>query len=76
MQTYTFCVIIRKKTEKLDPMNLSQWDFWVFLKEEIINLLHGRKSISIAQLEREKYKPISVKKLAKKINMCIKDLKK
>lgn len=73
---YILCYHKEKNRKYLDPMNLSQWDFWVFSKEGIINLLHGRKSISIAQLERENYKCISVRELAQKINMCIKNLKK
>ena len=53
--------------DKLDPMNLEQWDFWIFSKDDIINLLKGRKSISIAQLQKEGYKPIPIINLKKKV---------
>ena len=64
---YILCY--HKETERgnLDPLNLKQWDFWAFSKDEIIRLLGGRKSITIKQLVKEGYQPVSVKDLKMEI---------
>jgi len=65
---YVLCYHKETDRKKLDPMNLSQWVFWVFSKNEIINLLNKRKSISIKQLKKEGFNGFEVKELYSKIN--------
>lgn len=65
---YILCYHKEQGRENLDPMNLNQWDFWIFSKDKIINLLNGRKSISVSQLRNEGYKPIPIGNIKNKIN--------
>jgi len=62
---YVLCLHNEKERGKVDPMNIDQWRFWVFSKEEIIKLLNGRKSISIKKLEQ--VKPVDFSDLGKAI---------
>ena len=64
---YILCYHKEKNRDILDPMDLYQWDFWIFSKDEIISLLKGKKSISISFLEKEKYKPIEIDKIYNKV---------
>jgi len=36
-----------------NPLDLSQWEFFVFTKKQVIELLNGRKSISLGTKKRE-----------------------
>jgi len=64
---YILCYHKEKKRDKLDPMDLNQWDFWVFSKNEIVSLLKNRKSISVSQLEKEEFKPITILEIYDKV---------
>lgn len=70
---YVLCYHKETERSNLDPLNLKQWDFWVFSKKEIIKLLNGRKSITIRQLIKEDHQPIGVinfkKKSLEKLNL-------
>ena len=57
---YVLCYHKEENIDRIDPMDLSQWDFWIFTKEEIVTLLNGRKSISISQLHKEGHSPVDL----------------
>ena len=66
---YILCYHKEKDRIKIDPMDLSQWDFWVFSKKEIIQLLDKRKSISINQILKEGYKPLIFNELRNSVEI-------
>ena len=65
---YVFCVLSHKEKKSVDPLNLSQWDFYI-LETKILNeKLPNQKSITLSSLL--KLNPICVKydKLNEEIN--------
>lgn len=64
---YVLCYHNEKDFNNIDPMNLNQWEFWVFTEKEIINLLRGRKSITISQLKKEGFNPLTIELLSQKV---------
>ncbi len=65
---YVLCYFNEKEREKADPMNLDQWNFWVFSQNEIIELLNGKKSISVKKLEENGIKSLNFNELKLAIN--------
>lgn len=65
---YVLCYHKEKDFDKIDPMDISQWDFWVFSINELKHVLEGRKSISVSKLIKKGYSPISLLEINKKIN--------
>ena len=59
---YVLCYF--KNAEK-DPINLSNWKFWVFPKKKMRKLLNEKKSISIKKLESSKNKGLKFNELRK-----------
>ena len=51
------------ESESADIMNLNQWKFWVFSKEEIVEKLKGRKSVTASELEKAGYIPLKASEL-------------
>lgn len=60
---YVLCYFHELVMGKADPMNLAQWKFWVFSKDEIIKLLDGKKSITVEGLEKKGYEGLQVNQL-------------
>ncbi len=60
---YVLCYLKEKDLTKINPMNLDQWMFWIFSRAEIINLLQGKASISVAALQNKKLDAIKFEKL-------------
>lgn len=56
-----------KEADKADIMNLDQWKFWVFQKEQIVALMNGRKSVTVSALERVGHKALTAFELRKAI---------
>ena len=48
---YIFCYFSPESHETADPMNLHQWSFYFFPKERLVEILDGRKSVSLKRLE-------------------------
>ena len=57
---YVLCYFYWRDPATADIMNLDQWKFWVFRKEELVKLMGGRKSVTILALEKEGYKHLTV----------------
>ena len=49
--------------EKINPMDLDQWIFWIFSRAEIMSLLQGKASISVAALQNKKLGVITFEEL-------------
>ena len=50
---YIICYFKSIEHNKANPLDLNQWEFFVFTKEQVIKLLNGRKSISLKTLEKK-----------------------
>lgn len=57
---YVFCLLACKEQDKIDPMKLEQWTFYVKETKEIDRILGGQKKINLNSLIR-KLKPIKAK---------------
>lgn len=64
---YIICYFKATKLESANPLDLSQWQFYVFTKKELIRLLEGRKSISLTYLEKKEKKPLTAHELKKAV---------
>lgn len=51
-----------------DPLDLNQWDFFIFTKEGIKKLLDGKKSLSLKKLEAKGIRPVLAEDLQKVLN--------
>ncbi len=51
-----------------NPLDLSQWEFFVFTKKQVIELLNGRKSISLGTLKKKGIKPVTAHELKNTIH--------
>jgi len=47
---YVLCYHFAEEIEDQNPMDLRQWKFWIFSKQQIKSILKTRKSISVAWL--------------------------
>jgi hypothetical protein len=65
-----YILAYHKETNRktIDPMDLDQWEFWVFSKQQIVSLLRNRKSISVSQLKKEDFLPIKFEEIKKQVN--------
>lgn len=50
---YVLCFLHEKNRKIVNPMNLKQWTFWLFIKRDIQEIFGERKSVSIDLLEKE-----------------------
>lgn len=49
---YVFCILEEKNISKVDPLDIKQWSFIVFAKNDIQEKLGKQKSVSLTTLER------------------------
>jgi hypothetical protein len=49
---YIICYFKARDHDTANPLDLSQWDFFVFTKKQINRILTGRQSISLKTLEK------------------------
>ncbi|MGI0015802.1 MAG: hypothetical protein ACREBU_20485, partial [Nitrososphaera sp.] len=54
------CYFYATNLKTADIMDLDQWKFWVFKKEELIVLMKGRKSIAVSAIEAVGREPLTV----------------
>lgn len=66
---YIFCYFKTDEHETADPLDLDQWEFFVFTRERIKKLLDGKKSISLKKLETNGIKPVLAKDFKKTIRI-------
>lgn len=50
---YVFCLLAEKDQEKIDPMNVGQWEFYVVSTSEIDHRLGKQKTITLRSLKRK-----------------------
>jgi len=60
---YIICYFKARDHNMANPLDLSQWDFFVFTKKQITKILNGRKSISLKTLEKKGIKPATAQNL-------------
>jgi len=60
---YIFCVFLAEDHSKANPLDLEQWQFYVFTKKEIEKLMANRKSITIRMLNSLGHQPVSANEL-------------
>ena len=65
---YIICFFKSKDHEIANPLDLKQWEFFIFTRKQLIELLDERKSISWAMLKKQNIKPIEAYELKQKIN--------
>jgi hypothetical protein len=65
---YIICFFNSKDHAVANPLDLKQWEFFVFTKRQLIKLLDGRKSISLAGLEKQNIESVEAFELKQKIN--------
>jgi len=49
---YVFCVLAHKDKRNIDPLNMSQWDFYVLPSSELDEKVGNQKTISLSSLVR------------------------
>lgn len=64
-EIYIVCYFKARDHKLANPLDLNQWDFFVFTKKHIIQVLNGRKSISLKTLEKKGIKPVKAQDLQK-----------
>ncbi|MFA5157877.1 MAG: hypothetical protein WC451_01635 [Patescibacteria group bacterium] len=64
---YIFCYFTAEDHKTANPLDLSQWQFYVFTKEQLITILNNRKSISLKNLEKQGIKPVGALELRKTV---------
>jgi len=64
---YVICFFAADSHDMADPLNLDQWKFFAFTKEQVKQLLQERKTISLKFLERSGIQPVSACKLKSKV---------
>ncbi|HKU49920.1 MAG TPA: hypothetical protein VJP79_08220, partial [Nitrososphaera sp.] len=56
---YVLCYFYWTDLKTADIMNLDQWKFWVFGKDELVKVLDGRQSLTVSFLEKNNYRPFN-----------------
>lgn len=51
---YVFCVLTHQDKETIDPLNLSQWDFYALATDTLNKLVAAQKNISLSSLKELK----------------------
>lgn len=64
---YIFCYFTAENHNLANPLDLSQWQFYVFKKEQLIIILNSRKSISLKNLEKQGVMPVNAAELKKTV---------
>jgi len=67
---YIFCYFNADNYNMADPLDLTQWEFFVFTKESIEKLLEKRKSIPLKYLETLGIKSLKAHELREKVKHC------
>ena len=65
---YIICYFKSRDHNKANPLDLSQWEFFIFTKKQVIEVLNGRKSISLKTLEKRGIKPVTAQELKNTIH--------
>jgi len=60
---YILCFFKAIDHETANPLNLNQWEFYVFTKEQIIKMLSEMKTISLSYIKRHKIKAVNANEL-------------
>lgn len=68
---YVFCLLAEKEQGKVDPMDLSQWKFYVVGSRRLDEELGGQKRISLGRLESLGVKPVGFRELADEIEASL-----
>ncbi len=50
---YVFCLLAEKDQDKIDPMNVGQWEFYVVSTSDIDNRVDKQKTITLRSLKRK-----------------------
>lgn len=64
---YIFCYFKADNHETADPLDLSQWDFFVFTKEKLIEIIGSRKCVTLIHLEKAEILPVDALSLKNKV---------
>lgn len=68
---YVICFFKAESHDTADPLNLNQWEFFVFTREDIKKLLMDRKSISLKLLKNLGIKSTNADGLSAKVLMRV-----
>lgn len=68
---YVFCVHNHKEQETIDPLALSQWDFYVLATHTINEKFRGQKTVSLSALKEAGAKHCEYSNLKSKISQIV-----
>ena len=71
---YVICFFKAESHDIADPLNLAQWEFYVFSRKQIERLLEERKSISLKFLKGSGIRPVTAYELKRKVTELCKDM--
>ena len=71
---YIFCLLKEKKQEVINPLNLSQWEFYPVLTETLNNYKRSQQSITLPSLQKIS-EPVLYSELKNKVSEMIKQEK-
>jgi hypothetical protein len=64
---YIFCYFTARDHSAANPLDLDQWEFFVFERKQIEKIFEGKKSISLKDLRKVGAKPLSSYEVAKEV---------
>ena len=68
---YVLCLLSEKQREKVDPLDLNQWQFWAVSSSFFDARTRSQHSITHNSLRREVGEPVSFNDLRKVVDMLI-----
>jgi len=64
---YVLCYYSWLDKKTIDVLNLNHWKFWVFSKNELLEVFNGNYSITVKKLEKKGHYPITAQELKQTI---------
>ena len=71
---YVICFFKADSHDTADPLNLTQWEFYTLSQMQVLELLKGRKSISLRNLRESGFRPVTAYELKGKLIEISKDV--
>ena len=73
---YIFCVLAHKNMATVNPLDLSQWDFYILKTKMLNKKVGGQKTITLSSLKRLKPRQVKYDGIAKEIEKIEKEKQK
>ena len=68
---YVFCYFTAQKLDTANLLDLDQWRFYCFSRQKIMEILDGRKSISLKQLDQQGAKQLTASQVSEAVGRIV-----